>query len=267
MELTERKDIIALEDGGCIAQKTGSATINAVDDGDIVAMVSTPSVDSYGDIVHQGPNDKGAGWLLSRFNNAPVMLWSHNMFQMNISGPATRASVRPHSEFGEALFLDPVQFDLEDEDAAKLEGKIRRKVIKENSVGFTSDNWRYMRDDEDRYAGIEFFEQELLELSWANRGANPDTTTMFKSMISMHSDLAQRIDARDSQRAVEDKADLLDAIEQVADRVRTLEGLATEQAKMIESLRDEKAAQAVLIAKQERENQIDALLRSLGKKD
>ena len=88
MEIRERKDIIALEDGSALVQKAAAATVQETE-GTIVAMVSTPSVDSYGDIITQGRSDKGAGWVLDRFNGAPVMLWSHNMYQPNLAAPGT----------------------------------------------------------------------------------------------------------------------------------------------------------------------------------
>ncbi len=265
MEARERKDMIALEDGGYLVQKGTLADVSEAK-GEIVAMVSTPSVDSYGDIIHQGPSEKGKGWLLDRFNNAPVMLWSHNIFQMNISGPETRAAVRQHPVHGEALFLEPVRFDGGDPDAMALEGKIRRRVIKENSVGFVSKKSEFIRDGEtDRVTGIRFFEQELLELSWANRGANPDTATMFKSMLSMHPDIASRVLTTDDAAAEMAKADLLGTIEQLADRVRTLEGLAVSQSKLIEQLTDTRQAVAVITAKSEQAAALDVLLSKLGK--
>jgi len=267
MDVKERNDIIELEDGGCLVQKAASATVQE-SEGTIVAMVSTPSVDSYGDVIVQGKNENGAGWVLDRFNGAPVMLWSHNMFQPNLAAPGTTAKVLPHEQFGEALYLDPVLFDPGDEFAVELEGKIRRGVIVENSVGFVSRKHEYIRDENDRITGLRFFEQELLELSWANRGANPDTTTMFRSMISNYPDIAKQVSSADNQRAAEEKAELLDAIRQVTDRVRTLEQLVTDQAANIKGLTGELAsaqARAVLHAKKEQEDQIDALLRALGK--
>lgn len=262
MEIKERKDIIALEDGAHLVAKSAAATVQEAQ-GIIVAMVSTPSVDSYGDVIVQGKNDKGAGWVLDRFNGAPVMLWSHNMYGMNLAAPGTAARVLPHEQFGEALFLDPVLFDEGDPVAVDLEGKIRRGVIVENSVGFVSRKSEYIRDAGDRVTGIKFFEQELLELSWANRGANPDTTTMFRAMLGMHPDVAARVDTEDNQRAKEDKDDLMDAIAQVVDRVRTLEQLAEDQARLICDLQNEKQAQAVMLAQAEKMAQVEALLKSL----
>jgi hypothetical protein len=262
--IKERKDLIALEDGAVIGQKLNAAKVTE-QDGNIVAIVSTPSIDSYGDVIVQGPNDKGKGWLLDRFNKAPVMLWSHNMYQMNISGPETRASVRPHEKFGEALVLEPVRFDEGDPDAVALEGKIRRKVIVENSVGFTSDKYEWIRDDEnDRVTGMKFFEQELLELSWANRGANPDTTTMFKTMLATHPDLAARVDARDSQRTIEDKADLMASMRLLNERVKELENLVMKYGPVVD-LVESAQAEALVRAQLERKQRIDALLHGLGK--
>ncbi len=259
-----RPDMIALDGGDNLVQKAQTAATEERE-GDIVAMVSTSSVDSYGDIIVQGRNEKGAGWLLDRFNGAPVMLWSHDITQPNISAPGTRASVRSSEKFGEALFLDPVKFDGGDAAAVAIEGKIRRGVIKENSVGFVSRKSEYIRDEDDRITGIRFYEQELLELSWANRGANPDTTTLFKTMLAAHPTIAERVLVEDDKAAEWAKADMMATVEALADRVRSLEGLAVQQEKEIQLLRDSVHAEKVIKARAEQSAAIDELLRKLGK--
>lgn len=263
-QISKRQDVIALDGGDFLVQKAQTASM-AEQDGAIVAMVSTASVDSYGDIIVQGRSEKGAGWLLDRFNGAPVMLWSHDIAQPNISGPGTRAVVRKSEQFGEALFLDPVQFDLADPQAAAIEGKIRRGVIKENSVGFVSRKSEYIRDDDDRITGIRFYEQELLELSWANRGANPDTTTMFKTMLAAHPTIAERVLVEDDKAAEWAKADMMATIEALTERVRSLEGLAMQQEVELRHLYDTVHAESVVKAKAEQAAAVDELLRKLGK--
>jgi phage head maturation protease/uncharacterized coiled-coil protein SlyX len=264
MDIRERKDLLALDDGGVVGCKSAAAMVQE-SEGTIVAMVSTPSVDSYGDVIVQGKNEKGAGWVLDRFNGAPVMLWSHNMYGMNISAPNTRAQVLPHEQHGEALYLDPVMFDPGDEFAMEIEGKIRRGVIVENSVGFTSSKHEYIRDDNDRITGIKFYEQELLELSWANRGANPDTTTLFRSMLLMNGDLAAKVSTEDNHAAEVEKAEMMDALDQVLDRVRELEEVIFNQSAKIKELTDTVQAERVMLARYELTNQVDELLRKLNK--
>lgn len=259
-----RPDIITLDNGDLLAQKAAAATVSE-QAGEIVAMVSTPSVDSYGDIIVQGPNDKGRGWMLDRFNGAPVMLWSHDITKPNLSAPETRAAVRKHAKFGEALFLEPAKFDAGDQAAVELEGKIRRGVIKENSVGFVSKKSEFIRDDRDYVTGIKFFEQELLELSWANRGANPDTTTMFKTMLAAHPDLAARVSVTDDMAAEWAKRDMMATVEALADRLRTLEALVIGHGKTIDMMKDSGAAEQVVRARADQSAAIDAMLRKLGK--
>lgn len=267
-------DLIPLEDGRTIVSKDMTSQTSERG-GDIFAVVSTDTIDSYGDIIHQGPNENGKGWELTRFNGAPVMLWGHNFYsQINISAPETRARVEkdiktPKGSFAEALVLHPARFDQGDEEAVKIEGKVRRGVIKENSVGFVSLIDEFRRDEEnpELILGLEFYEQELLELSWVNRGANPDTTTLFKSMLTRRPDLAALIDTKENAEAAAAKADQEDAYRQLMDRIRTIEQVMSDLGKRfyeLERIREAENAR-VQEAIQQRSKRIDELLSKLGK--
>ncbi len=152
-------------------------------DGSITSVLSTEIVDSDGDVVHQGKTKKGRGWILSRFNKAPVISWVHDMFTPNLSGPKTRVKVVKHDKLGKTLQANPVQFDSpEDPFATFIEGKVQRKSIVETSVGFKgiiSDKI----ENGTGWSNREYFEQELLEFGYVNRGANPETETAIKSML------------------------------------------------------------------------------------
>lgn len=150
----------------------------------IIARVSTASVDSDGDIIHQGKNKRGAGWMLERFNRAPVVVWSHDLWMPNLADPKTKAKLGPDETFGRSLFLNPLVFDGGDEFAMALDGKYRRGVLKEFSVSFIGQIHDKIIDQEsNRPTGIEFFQQELVETSPVNRGANPDTDAIAKRML------------------------------------------------------------------------------------
>jgi hypothetical protein len=145
----------------------------------MVAMVSTESVDSDGDIIHQGKNKKGAGWVLDRFNKSPLMTWMHDTYRPNIGAPEVRAKLGS-GDNGKALYLDPFAFDVGDDFAMEIAGKYARGVLSETSVGFIGNVWDWMMKG-DMPTGREYFEQELIEVAAVNRGANPDTTTAIKA--------------------------------------------------------------------------------------
>lgn len=177
-------NVIELESGMLLCVK-GMPTLVTADSTTkaLVARVSTESVDSDGDIVHQGKNKVGIGWVLERFNKAPLLSWMHDPKLPNIASPEVRAKVG-NSDKGRALFLDPFAFDIGDDFAMGIAGKYARGVLKETSVGFIGIKWD-KRMEGDRFIGREYFEQELIEVSAVNRGANPDTDIEVKALDSM----------------------------------------------------------------------------------
>jgi len=156
------------------------------DTGDIRLLVSTEAIDSDGDVVHQGKTKHGAGWVVKRFNGAPVITWSHDMRIPNLSGPRTKAKVGAivgtEATGRRGLHLDPLQFDEGDLFAMELDGKMRRDVLKESSVGFLIREYQ-PRVVEGKRVGMDIYEQELVETAIVNRGANPETATLAKSML------------------------------------------------------------------------------------
>ena len=213
---------VLLKSGGalCVKPRVGVVVETKADAlSGLVALVSTPSVDSYGDIIHQSKNDHGAGWLLDRFNAHPAMLWGHNIELPSIGGG--KAYVAPHAKYDEGLYLEP-EFDMPDPLAATVAGKIERGVISETSVGFVS---RLDQRREDAAWGYEFFEQELLEISWVNRGANPDVDVMFKSILLHNADIAEDVDGEkmDSVTVERLQKDLIDLRAEFSVRIDELQ--------------------------------------------
>lgn len=216
MSVIELKDEQLL----CLKHIEGMVVSKGEGDSPIVARVSTEGLDSDGDIIRQGKNKQGQGWLLERFNRAPVMVWSHDIWMPNLAAPATKAKVGRDETHGRSLFVDPMVFDPGDEFAQHIEGKIRRGVIKEFSVSFIGKVWEYIRDKEnDRPTGREFFEQELIEVSPVNRGANPDTEATAKRILGS-SYVLRKVETAGDAEATE-------AVDELADVKAELAVLAT----------------------------------------
>jgi len=212
---------IPLKDDGSLVIKTlGIETKENEDTGNILALVSTDSIDSDQDIIHQGKTDKGGGWALDRFNKHPVMLWSHDPYRPSIGGGKAFVG---QSDLGKGLHLVP-KFDVGDEFAMQIEGKVRRKVIQETSVGFTSDNYSKRKDaDDSMWGGYDFWDSELQEVSWVNRGANPDVNMAVKGMIMRNPDLLKQIEDFDDRFLGMVKGELIDRFNELSTRIKTLE--------------------------------------------
>jgi len=161
----------------------------------IVAIVSTEQVDLAGDVIVQGANEAGMGWVLDDFNRRGRIYWMHDPMRPNL------AKARARVENGR-LLLD-VEFDKKDQFASEIERKYRDGFLTEWSVGF-----RPVKYTENDHGGYTFFEQVLDEVSAVNQGMNPGTATVAKA----YGDWADR--------AAEVKA-ILDGYEQ---RLREVEG-------------------------------------------
>lgn len=191
---------VELNDGGLLVSKAMTLDIEKAGKG-MVAMVSTEGLDTDGDIIRQTKTARGRGWILDGFNKTPFMTWMHDKKRPNIASPDVRAHVRPHKN-AHALFLDPFAFDPGDPFAQELEGKYGRRVLKETSVGYTSKVWEPLD------TGREFFEQTLIEVAAVNIGANRETDTMIKSMLS-RSGLVAKVEAAGDSEVEELKAEII----------------------------------------------------------
>jgi HK97 family phage prohead protease len=132
--------------------------------------ISTGSVDRERDTIAI------AGWDLANFKNNPVVLWGHDAsrlpigraFDVTIEGGALKASVEfipddtpEGGQFAEAVYR-----------------LARGGFIAATSVGFRPLKWDYSADKDrgadDWFPGIDFAEQELVELSIVTVPANPE---------------------------------------------------------------------------------------------
>jgi hypothetical protein len=64
--------------------------IDAPKDKPIVAVVSTQEPDLVGDVIHQGPTDKGKGWMLDQYNGRGRVYWMHDPFRRTSARPPRR---------------------------------------------------------------------------------------------------------------------------------------------------------------------------------
>jgi HK97 family phage prohead protease len=132
--------------------------------------ISTGSVDRERDTIAV------AGWDLSNFKGNPVVLWGHDSsrlpigraFDVTVEGGALKASVE---------FIP--QDTPEGGDFAESVYRLARSgFIAATSVGFRPLKWDYSTDKErgadDWFPGIDFEEQELVELSIVTVPANPE---------------------------------------------------------------------------------------------
>jgi len=250
-------------DGGMFCNKEDLCEVVTKGEGDsgaIVLLVSTEAVDSDGDIVHQGKTKHGAGWVLDRYNKAPAITWQHDMMIPNLSGPKTRAKVQRHETKGRGLHLNPLQFDSGDEFATFIEGKIRRDSIKESSVGFKILAREARKGDSGERVGLDIYEQELVEVAIANRGANPETEVLAKRFLS-NPRVLKEVEDGGSPEIVEMK----EYIEELARKVESLETTISR----FSDVHDEEA-QETLLAKEnkaklktEEEDTLESMLAAL----
>lgn len=201
---------IETEDRGLYCAKAAVAellkSVTGEDTGPLVLLVSTEAVDHDGDVIHQRANKNGPGWVLDRFNGAPVISWQHDLRIPNLSGPATRAKVRKHATKGQGLHLDPLAFDEGDPFALAIEGKLRRDVIKESSVGFKV-LARDPRKVDGQTVGFDIWGAELFEVAIANRGANPETEVLAKHLLTLPG-VAGEVETAGNPEALELRAEI-----------------------------------------------------------
>jgi len=145
--------------------------IDAPKDKPIVAVVSTQEPDLVGDVIYQGPNDKGKGWVLDGYNGRGRVYWMHDPFRPNLGKAQAQVD-------GGRLLLH-VKFDPKDEFAAEIDRKYREGYLSEWSVGFMPSEGKY---EKNKHGGYDFFEQRLDEVSAVNQGAHPGTATLSKSL-------------------------------------------------------------------------------------
>ena len=137
-------------------------------------VASTKKEDRHGDTVNQ------AGWDLKHYNRKGVFLWAHNIVKDN---PPLAKPLKAFVEKGK-LKTD-VQFfppDYADHDWIEFSNMIynmyKDKIMNDVSVGFNPTKYEFA-EDRDGFMPMNFFEQELLEVSAVPIGANKDVGVEF----------------------------------------------------------------------------------------
>lgn len=140
----------------------------------ITFVASTDTPDRYGDVV-------GQNWDLKAYERNPVILYGHNSTALPIG--KGKAYVQ-----NDRLMID-VEFDQNDEDAKKIESKVRGGFINAVSVGFQPLEavLRSKLPDGHKYKGSKgyyFSKSELLEVSIVTIPANNEATLYAKNYRS-----------------------------------------------------------------------------------
>jgi len=203
---------LELEGGKSLVQKiVGAEILPEQKEGQIIAMISTEAIDSDGDIIHQDKTEWGEGWELDRYNKHPVMLWGHDHQRPSIGKAA--AYLDTHN--GKQALFATAEFDPEDEFAQQIEGKIRRGIISETSVGFVASTYGAI-DLDHPWDGYHFWQQELIEFSWENRGANPDVESFIKSACQSCPGMGKIIETHNDPLLNDMRMEFLDRMKTVA---------------------------------------------------
>jgi len=205
-------------------QMLGSKLVSAKADGNKIneglALVSTMNEDLDNDVIHQVKNDKGAGWVLDKFNNHGRILWGHDHKIPAIGKGKTY--IEGYSGKS-ALFMDYV-FDEDDEFASGIAGKFERGFLDQWSVGFmiSDEKWEF-RDEKNPWdGGLEIFESILHEVSAVNVPANADTDTFMKSYLMANPNLVK--DEHSEDKDIENmKAELSFYREEIESRLKAIE--------------------------------------------
>ncbi|HOX27464.1 MAG TPA: HK97 family phage prohead protease [Candidatus Krumholzibacteria bacterium] len=166
-------------------------TIEATKGKPIVAVASTDEPDLIGDVIYQGPNERGKGWLLDDYNKRDGRVyWMHDPFQPNLAKASARVD-------GNRLLLT-VQFDMADPFAAELDRKYREGFLSEWSVGFRP----RVYDEHNDSGGWTFYEQDLREVSAVNQGMHPGTAVISKAWtdyVGAAAEIKSTLDGFDSR--------------------------------------------------------------------
>ena len=142
-------------------KKWGTSSTGAVEENESMTfVVSTDAMDRHGDTIAV------EGWRFEAYMNNPVILWAHNYARPAI-GRAVAVWKEPHSLLARVEFA-PTDF------AQEIKSLYRAGYQRGVSVGFRPMRYTLRRDKHSgEFLGIDFLEQELLEISAAPVPANP----------------------------------------------------------------------------------------------
>jgi HK97 family phage prohead protease len=143
--------------------------IEQLDEGakSFIAVASTEDEDRDKDIIRQD------GWDLKNFKKNPMVPWSHDYWGIPIA-----KSLKTWVDKTTKKLLFKPQFDEDDDTSMKIFNKYRKGFLKSFSVGFRGLKFEYRNEDDPWFGGMEFLQQELLEISAVTVPANPNATVL-----------------------------------------------------------------------------------------
>jgi HK97 family phage prohead protease len=156
--------------------------IEQLDEGakSFIAVASTEDEDRDKDIIRQD------GWDLKNFKKNPVVPWSHNYWGLPIA-----KSLKTWVDKASKKLLFKPQFDEDDDESMKVFNKYKKGFLKSFSVGFKGIDFEYRDEDNRWWGGIEFLQQELLEISGVTVPANPNATVSLNGVDDSDRNLLQ----------------------------------------------------------------------------
>lgn len=147
-------------------------------------IASTPTPDSYNDVVVQD-------WSFDDFMSNPVIPWGHDYSQPPV-GRAVRIGVEAVAEAGweSPVLVCDVEFDMEDEFAARVAGKYQRGFLSAVSVGFVPGEWQprsALSSDDPLWSnsGYVYRKNRLKEISAVTVPANPDALAVRSTIATV----------------------------------------------------------------------------------
>jgi HK97 family phage prohead protease len=158
-------------------------------------VASTSGTDRYGDVINQ------AGWELAAYNRNPVVLLNHNANQL----PIGKGKV----EVVDGNLMIDIEFDKDDELAAKVESKARNGFMNAVSVGFNPVEKiarSELPEEHKAYtngAGTYFQKAELLEVSVVTIPANSEATAMPTKQLGGLRSMVREIIAQEVRHILE----------------------------------------------------------------
>jgi HK97 family phage prohead protease len=125
-------------------------------------VFSDETVDRMGDKIFAD------GWDLANFQKNSVALWAHDSSSPPI-GRASNLTIESGRLLGDIEFAPPETYAFAETIWRLVDGGFIRAV----SVGFLPKKYAFVEDDSSRKWGVDFLEQELLEISLCPIPANP----------------------------------------------------------------------------------------------
>ena len=173
MTMTKRKvECRRAEADGLVRFATANDPI--VDDSSRTAtfIFSDESVDRYGDTI------SARGWSLDNYLKNSVALWGHDSGTVkNVMGRSKNVRVEGTRLIGDIEFM-PADVNPDADAVFKM---VKAGFLKTVSVGFAPIKWEPTKD-KSRPGGIDFKEQELLEVSIVPLPANPNAVIQAKAL-------------------------------------------------------------------------------------